>query len=175
MKEEGRDILKLIFCFAEVIAQGLNTSAVRVTKKTGVYMFHHFSKDIEPLIEISFDHVITVCSHAKQLCQKFFEKTHVTHVSFDAPPSLAKFAKSEEEVLSHLRRVRDDHARPSGADVVHGQMITATLIHHAASKVQLAAGVTSLFSDCGGGAHGCRVCMDRNGAALAEPTSPCQS
>jgi hypothetical protein len=83
--------------------------------------------------------------------------------------------QEKERVAPHLRRVRDDHARPSGADVVHGQMITATLIHHAAGKVHLAAGVTSLFSDCGGGAHGCRVCMDRNGAALAEPTSPCQS
>jgi arsenate reductase (thioredoxin) len=93
---------------AGVIAQGLNTRAVRVMKETGVDISQHFSKDIESLIDISFDHVITVCSHAKQLCPVFPGKTRVTHVSFDDPPSLAKFAKSEEEALSHFRRVRDE-------------------------------------------------------------------
>ena len=82
---------------AGVIAQRLNTRAVRVMKETGVDISQHFSKDIESLIDISFDHVITVCSHAKQLCPVFPRKTRVTHVSFDDPPSLAKFAKSEEE------------------------------------------------------------------------------
>ena len=77
-------------------------------KETGVDISQHFSKDIESLIDISFDHVITVCSHAKQLCPVFPRKTLVTHVSFDDPPSLAKFAKSEEEALSHFRRVRDE-------------------------------------------------------------------
>ena len=93
---------------AGVIAQRLNKRAVRVMKETGVDISQHFSKDIESLIDISFDHVITVCSHAKQLCPVFPRKTRVTHVSFDDPPSLAKFAKSEEEALSHFRRVRDE-------------------------------------------------------------------
>ena len=93
---------------AGVIAQRLNTRAVRVMKETGVDISQHFSKDIESLIDISFDHVITVCSHAEQLCPVFPRKTRVTHVSFDDPPSLAKFAKSEEEALSHFRRVRDE-------------------------------------------------------------------
>ena len=93
---------------AGVIAQRLNTRAVRVMKETGVDISQHFSKDIESLIDISFDHVITVCSYAKQLCPVFPGKTRVTHVSFDDPPSLAKFAKSEEEALSHFRRVRDE-------------------------------------------------------------------
>ena len=93
---------------AGVIAQRLNIRAVRVMKETGVDISQHFSKDIESLIDISFDHVITVCSHAKQLCPVFPRKTRVTHVSFDDPPSLAKFAKSEEEALSHFRRVRDE-------------------------------------------------------------------
>ena len=93
---------------AGVIAQRLNTRAVRVMKEIGVDISQHFSKDIESLIDISFDHVITVCSHAKQLCPVFPRKTRVTHVSFDDPPSLAKFAKSEEEALSHFRRVRDE-------------------------------------------------------------------
>jgi arsenate reductase (thioredoxin) len=91
-----------------VIEKGLNTHAVRVMKEIGVDISQHFSKDIKSLIDISFDHVITVCSHAKQLYPVFPGETHVTHVSFDDPPSLAKFAKSEEEALSHFRRVRDE-------------------------------------------------------------------
>jgi arsenate reductase len=79
--KEGRNILKIIFYSAGVIAQGSNTRAVRVMKETGVDISHHFYKDIKSLIDISFDHVITVCSHAKQLCLKFPGKTHVTHVS----------------------------------------------------------------------------------------------
>ena len=93
---------------AGVIAQGLNKRAVRVMKEKGVDISLHFSKDIESIIDISFDHVITVCSNAEQLCPVFPGKTHVTHVSFDDPPRLAKFAKSEEEALSHFRRVRDE-------------------------------------------------------------------
>jgi len=93
---------------AGVITQRLNTRAVRVMKETEVDISQHFFKDIESLIDTSFDHVITVCSQAKQLCPVFPKKTRVTHVSFDDPPSLAKFAKSEEEALSHFRRVRDE-------------------------------------------------------------------
>jgi arsenate reductase len=32
----------------------------------------------------------------------------VTHVGFDDPPRLAKGAATEEEALSHYRRVRDE-------------------------------------------------------------------
>jgi arsenate reductase len=35
-------------------------------------------------------------------------KAKVVHVGFDDPPALAKGAKSEEEALSHYRRVRDE-------------------------------------------------------------------
>ena len=61
----GRNILKVIFYFAGVIAQGLNTRTVRVMKETEVNIFQHFSKDIESLIDISFDYVVTMCRIAK--------------------------------------------------------------------------------------------------------------
>ena len=92
---------------AGIIAQGLNPRAVTVMKETGVDISHHFSKDVGFVIDIHFDHVITVCSQAEQSCPLFPKKTEVTHISFDDPPTLAKFAKSEEEALSHFRRVRD--------------------------------------------------------------------
>ena len=35
-------------------------------------------------------------------------KTRVVHVGFDDPPKLAQGAATEEEALSHYRRVRDE-------------------------------------------------------------------
>jgi len=93
---------------AGIIAHGLNPRAVAVMKETGIDISHHSSKDVGSVMEIHFDHVITVCSHAEQSCPVFPGKTQITHVHFDDPPSLAKSAKSEEETLSHFRRVRDE-------------------------------------------------------------------
>ena len=93
---------------AGIIARGLNPRAVAVMKETGIDISRHSSKDVGSVTDIHFDHVITVCSHAEQSCPVFPGKTQVTHVHFDDPPSLAKSAKSEEEALSHFRRVRDE-------------------------------------------------------------------
>ena len=35
-------------------------------------------------------------------------KTRVVHVGFDDPPRLAKGAATDEEAMSHYRRVRDE-------------------------------------------------------------------
>ena len=48
------------------------------------------------------------CKVIESSCPVFPEKIQVTHVNFDNPPSLAKSAKSEEEVLVYFRRVRDE-------------------------------------------------------------------
>ena len=60
------------------------------------------------MIDILFDHVITVFSHTELSFSVFPGKTQVTHANFDDPPSLAKSAKSEEEALSYFRRVKDE-------------------------------------------------------------------
>ena len=93
---------------AGIIAQGLNPRAVKVMKEIGVDISHHFSKVVGSIVDIPFDHVITVCSQAEQSCPTFPRQTNVAHVSFDDPPSLAQFAKNEEEALYHFRRVRDE-------------------------------------------------------------------
>ena len=51
---------------------------------------------------------MTVCGNAHESCPAFPGKTKVTHVGFDDPPRLAKEAETEEEALSHYRRVRDE-------------------------------------------------------------------
>ena len=92
---------------AGMTAHGLNPRAVLVMAEAGASISHHTSKEVGSVINIPFDYVITVCSHADGHCPAFPSETRVIHVGFDDPPSLAKSAQSEEEVLSHFRCVRD--------------------------------------------------------------------
>ena len=92
---------------AGVTARGLNPSAVLVMKEVGVDISHHTSKEVGSMVNISFDYVITVCSHADQHCPTFTGNAQVIHVGFEDPPSLAASAQNDEEALSHFRCVRD--------------------------------------------------------------------
>ena len=92
---------------AGITTHGLNPSAVLVMKEAGVDISQHTSKKVGSMMDIPFDHVITVCGDAEKSCPVFSGKTKVTHIGFDDPPSLAKFARNEDEALSHFRRIRD--------------------------------------------------------------------
>jgi arsenate reductase len=52
--------------------------------------------------------VITVCGNAHETCPIFQGNATIIHHGFDDPPLLAKTAQSDEEVLQHYRRVRDE-------------------------------------------------------------------
>jgi len=93
---------------AGVETHGLNPLAVRVMAESGVDISGHRSKHIDELAGTQFDYVVTVCDHARETCPWFPAKTAVLHHSFDDPPSLAKKAGTEEEVLAIYRRVRDE-------------------------------------------------------------------
>ncbi|MBK8871930.1 MAG: arsenate reductase ArsC [Elusimicrobia bacterium] len=96
---------------AGIETHGLNPRAVRVMAEAGVDISGHRSKNIAEFGGVDFDVVVTVCGHANEHCPVFPGKTKVIHVGFDDPPALAKYAKSEEEALSHYRRVRDEIRR----------------------------------------------------------------
>lgn len=93
---------------AGVETHGLNPNAVKVMAEAGVDISGHESKNVRDLLDIPFDYVITVCGHANEHCPVFPGKTTVIHHGFDDPPKLAADAKTEEEALSHYRRVRDE-------------------------------------------------------------------
>ncbi len=93
---------------AGIVAHGLNPRAVRVMKEAGVDISGHTSDEVESMMGVSFDYVVTVCGHADKHCPIFPSKTKVIHIGFDDPPSLATSAESEDEALSHFRRVRDE-------------------------------------------------------------------
>lgn len=93
---------------AGVATHGLNPNAVKVMAEAGVDISGHSSKHVDDLKAVKFDYVVTVCDSAAESCPLFPGKAKVVHRSFDDPPRLARAAKSEEEALSHYRRVRDE-------------------------------------------------------------------
>ena len=93
---------------AGIETHGLNPRAVKVMAEIGIDISGHHSKNVQELLNIPFDYVITVCGHANETCPVFPGRTKIVHAGFDDPPALARSAASEEEALSHYRRVRDE-------------------------------------------------------------------
>ena len=93
---------------AGIETHGLDPKAVKVMAESGVDISKHRSKHLNEIIDIPFDVVITVCDNARESCPLFPRLVKKVHAGFDDPPALAKEAKSEEEVLEHYRRVREE-------------------------------------------------------------------
>jgi arsenate reductase len=86
----------------------MNTRAVKSMTEIGIDISGGFPKTIESLGRIAFDYVITLCDHANESCPLFPGKTKRRHWGFEDPPKLAENAATEEEAMSHYRRVRDE-------------------------------------------------------------------
>ena len=93
---------------AGIETHGLNPNAVKVMAEAGIDISTYKSKNVNDLLHIPFDFVITVCGQAYENCPLFPGKAKVLHIGFDDPRTLAVNAKTEEEALDHYRRVRDE-------------------------------------------------------------------
>ena len=93
---------------AGVEPHGMNAQAVRAMREAGVDIGGQRSKHVNELADVPLDWVVTVCDHANETCPVFPGKVNRVHVGFDDPPHLAADAKTEEEAMSHYRRVRDE-------------------------------------------------------------------
>ncbi len=93
---------------AGIEIHGLNRLAVQVMREIGIDISGHSSKTVADLGNSEFDYVVTVCGHANETCPFFPAGTRVVHRGFDDPPKLAINAASDEEALTHYRRVRDE-------------------------------------------------------------------
>jgi arsenate reductase len=76
--------------------------------EAGVDISRQQSKDVDVFGNMEFDYVITLCDNARESCPYFPAKTKLIHQGFEDPPKLAEGASSEEEVMAHYRRVRDE-------------------------------------------------------------------
>jgi arsenate reductase len=106
VKKLKGDVIEVYSAGVEV--HGLNALAVKVMAEKSVDISECRSKHVRELMEIPFDYVITVCNRANESCPIFPGRVKRLHRNFDDPPALAKNAKTEDEALSHYRRVRDE-------------------------------------------------------------------
>jgi len=93
---------------AGIETHGLDPLAVKVMAEAGVDISGRRSKLVSEPAEMEFDYVVTVCDAAREQCPFFRGRATVVHVGFDDPPHLARDAATEEEALTHYRRVRDE-------------------------------------------------------------------
>ncbi len=93
---------------AGIETHGLNPNAVKVMAEAGVDIAGQKSKNINDLLHIPLDVVITVCDHAHETCPIFPANARVVHIGFDDPPKMTPPDASEEEQLDAFRRVRDE-------------------------------------------------------------------
>jgi arsenate reductase len=89
---------------AGIEATKVNPHVIKVMSEIGIDISHQRSKTIEEFHGETFDYVITVCDHTKEVCPFFPGKT-ILHKGFDNPLS---FTGTEEEILNQVRRVRDE-------------------------------------------------------------------
>ncbi len=79
---------------AGVETHGLNPNAVKVMAEDGVDISGHTSNHVEEYDHVQFDHVITVCDHANEVCPVFNNALHQHHQNF-LDPSHAEGSKEE--------------------------------------------------------------------------------
>ena len=86
--------------------QALNRRAVHVMSECGIDISKHQPKRPED-IGLHFDVILTVCDSAHESCPAI-PGTRTIHAPFDDPPRLAAHATSDDDVMAHYRRVRDE-------------------------------------------------------------------
>ncbi len=103
LKEDRIDVWS-----AGIEPRELDPLAVRVMAEAGVDISEQRSTHVKEVLQIPFDWVVTVCDQARESCPVFPGPVKKLHKSFADPPFLARYAKSEEEVLGIYRKIRDE-------------------------------------------------------------------
>jgi arsenate reductase len=87
-------------------AAAVHPLAVAVMQEEGIDISGNRPKSVDEFTSMPFDHVVTVCSGARESCPVFTGKVeHRRHIGFDDP---AEAEGSREEQLAVFRRVRDE-------------------------------------------------------------------
>jgi len=93
---------------AGIEPKGIDHMAVHVMNEAGINISSQQSKSIDSLGMLEFDYVVTLCDNARESCPYYPAGTELIHKGFDDPPTLAKDAKNDKEVINIYRRVRDE-------------------------------------------------------------------
>lgn len=85
-------------------ADRVHPRAITVMQEIGIDISYQSSKSVKEFAKQSFDHVITVCDHAKEVCPVFLGKYESLHWNIEDP---ADATGTEEEKLAFYRKIRD--------------------------------------------------------------------
>ena len=89
---------------AGVETHGVNPRAIQIMTEDGIDINDHTSNHIDEYADLKFDHIITVCDHAKERCPVFPSEAQQHHYNFPDP---AKATGTEEEILKSFRTTRN--------------------------------------------------------------------
>lgn len=87
-------------------ASFVRPEAIAALREIGIDISGHRSKSVDEFAGQTFDYVITVCDHAREICPVFPGKTRMIHHSFEDPP--APGVGDDESRMAIFRRVRDE-------------------------------------------------------------------
>jgi len=89
---------------AGIETHGVNPNAIYYMKEDGIDISAHTSNLIDEFMQITFDHIISVCDHAKESCPVFPSKAKQHHYNFSDP---SKAAGTKEVIGDAFRITRD--------------------------------------------------------------------
>jgi arsenate reductase len=84
---------------------GVNPYTIKAMQEVGIDISRHRSKGVEEFLGQMFDHVVTLCDDAKEVCPFFAGEAKRSHRSFRDPSSCDG---SEQEILDCVRGIRDE-------------------------------------------------------------------
>jgi len=82
----------------------INQNAKKVLQKYGIWNDKYYSKNLDEVIHVDFDLVVTVCDHAKETCPMFPKPVNKIHVGFVDPDGLDydAFEQTYKEIKEEL-------------------------------------------------------------------------
>ena len=90
---------------AGIETHGVNPNAIATMRRDGIDISKHSSNNVDEYRNIEFDHIITVCDHAKENCPFIPSSAKRHHHNFPDP---AKAKGTEEEIIKAFDKVRDE-------------------------------------------------------------------
>ena len=88
----------------------VNQNAKRVLEENGIWNDKYYSKHLDEVINIDFDLVVTVCSHANETCPMFPKPVNKIHVGFEDPDGkeyeafVDTYKEIEEILLAEVKK-----------------------------------------------------------------------
>ena len=82
----------------------VNENAKKLLIKENAWKEEYHSKDIDEVMDIDFDLVVTVCDNAKETCPTFPKKVKTVHIGFSDPDGkdYKEFEKLADEIKENL-------------------------------------------------------------------------